>query len=111
LGLDYEKDLLSVLREITDIPNEEWDYLKQFLHWEIVEKEHVLLHVGEVCEKIYFCASGILRMYYHTQDGSEYNKSFITERGFFTSYSSLILNIPSYFTIQSMVSSAVASFP
>jgi CRP-like cAMP-binding protein len=109
--LDYEKVLLSVLREVTEIPREEWDYFKQYLQWESVERGHVLLHNGEQCEQVFFCASGILRMYYHTRDGSEYNKSFIIERGFFTSYSSLILSIPSYFSIQSMVSSVVAAFP
>lgn len=109
--MDYERNLLSVLRGITEIPNEEWDYFKPYLKWEIIEKGHVLLHNGELCEQIFFCASGILRMYYHTKDGNEYNKSFIAERGFFTSYSSLILSIPSYFSIQSMVSSVIASFP
>lgn len=108
--MDYEDDLLCVLGEITEIPNEEWDFLKHNLQWETLEKGHVLLHNGELCEKIYFCASGLLRMYYNTTNGSEYNKSFIVERGFFTSYSSLILSIPSHFSIQSMESSVVASF-
>ncbi|WP_240418888.1 Crp/Fnr family transcriptional regulator [Paenibacillus periandrae] len=108
--MDYEKDLLRVLGEITEIPNEEWEYLKQNLQWETIEKGHILLRNGELCEKVYFCASGLMRMYYHTTNGSEYNKSFISERGIFTSYSSLILSIPSHFSIQSMESSVIASF-
>ncbi|MFC4098801.1 Crp/Fnr family transcriptional regulator [Paenibacillus xanthanilyticus] len=109
--MDVEQTFLGALREIAEIPDEEWAYLKPYIQWETLEKGHVLLRNGERCEHIYFCASGMLRMYYHTEEGGEYNKSFIKERGFFTSYSSLILSIPSYFSIQSMASSVVASFP
>lgn len=109
--MEHDNDLFFALNKITEVPSEEWDYFKQFLHWELVEKGYVLLHNGEICDKIYFCGSGILRMYYHTNDGDEYNKSFIEKKAFFTSYSSLILSIPSYFTIESMTASVIASFP
>jgi CRP-like cAMP-binding protein len=108
--MDHEEVLLSVLRRIADIPDAEWDYLRHQLQWETVEKGHNLLHSGEHCEKIYFCAHGLFRLFYLTKEGTEYNKSFITERGFFTSYSSLKLKIPSHFSIESLEPAFVASF-
>lgn len=108
--MDDKEALLSVLRRLTDIPDAEWDYLQQHLQEESLGKGEVLLHSGELCEKIYFCVSGLLRMYYITPEGADYNKSFITEHKFFTSYSSMILNVPSHFSIQSLETSVVVSF-
>lgn len=102
--------LRYVLNQITPIPDLEWNFFTQKLEWRTLEKNEMLLHNHESCQHIYFCSSGLLRMCYITEDGEEFNKSFITSNNFFTSYSSMILGLPSFFSIQAMEPTEIAFF-
>ncbi|SHM73987.1 Crp/Fnr family transcriptional regulator [Gracilibacillus kekensis] len=96
--------------QLTDIPELEWHYLKSKIKWHSVRKGDLLVQAGEVSDRIYFCHSGVFRMFYLKEDGDEFNKSFVQEGQFFTSYSSVISSIPSYFAIQALENAVVASF-
>ncbi|WP_058309015.1 Crp/Fnr family transcriptional regulator [Gracilibacillus massiliensis] len=92
--------IFKSLSQLTDIPESEWDYLKSKNKWHSVEKGNLLIRAGDVSDRIYYCQSGVFRMFYLKEDGDEFNKSFVSEEQFFTSYSSVIRSIPSYFAIQ-----------
>ncbi len=102
--------LRAVINQIAPIPESEWNDFKQHVDWRTLEKNEILLHNDESCEHVYFCQSGLLRMYYTTEEGLDFNKSFITSNHFFTSYSSMILDLSSFFSIQAMEATEIAFF-
>lgn len=62
----------------------------------------MLLRGGEVCTEIYYCAHGAFRMFFSTEKGLEFNKSFFVDDIFFSSYSSMLLSIPSHQSIEAL---------
>lgn len=106
----YRSPLYDSLKRITDIPKEEYIYFEQQLEWKDVEKGQHVLREGDVCNHLYYCVDGVFRMYHTSQDGAEFNKNFFTENVFFTSYSSIVLDIPSFYSIQALKNSKIASF-
>jgi CRP-like cAMP-binding protein len=106
----YRELLKAALNRYAAIPEAEFHYFEQQLKWKTVEKGEHLLWTGERCDQIFYCASGLFRMYYSVEDGSDCTKEFITEHRFFTSYSSVLLKIPSYQSLQALERSEVAVF-
>jgi len=100
----------AALNRYTDVPESEFLFYEKQIVWRTVERDQLLVFSGEVCDQIYYCASGLFRMYYVTEEGSECNTEFITENRFFTSYSSVLLKIPSYHTLQALEKSEIAQF-
>jgi CRP-like cAMP-binding protein len=98
------------LNRITEIPEEEFLYIVQQLEHRELEKGQHVIRDGEECRHLYYCEQGVFRMYFTTKDGAEINKSFFTENMFFTSYSAMILGIPSFYSIQALVPAKVAIF-
>lgn len=103
----YREQLKASLNRISEIPAEEFEYYANLLEWRSVEKGEWLLRSGEVCTEIYFCAKGVFRIFYTTHDGAEFNKSLLVENNFFTSYSSLIMQIPSGNSVEALEPSTI----
>jgi CRP-like cAMP-binding protein len=76
-----------------------------------VKKGELVIKAGDAVSNIYFCATGLLRMYYNTSEGKEYNKSFVQRNQFFTSYGAMVAGCPSMICIQALEASEVVSFP
>lgn len=57
---------------------------------------------GEVPGKIAFVYAGLFRYVYVNEKGNEFTKGIITENTFISSYSAMILNKPSYFSIEAL---------
>ena len=66
------------------------------------EKGHTLLAAGQKSEISYFLLSGIIRFYYTTEDGKEFNKAFYSEQQLVGSLSSIILSEPSRYSIEAL---------
>jgi CRP-like cAMP-binding protein len=62
---------------------------------------------GEVPVKIAFLSSGLFRYVYTHDNGSEFTKGIITENNFISSYSAMVLNRPSYFSIEALEDSNI----
>lgn len=107
----HDDSLLTALQRITPIPDDEWLYLRERIHWKTVKKGRYLLHAGESCEQVYYCAQGLVRMYYENEDGTEHIKSFITEGQFFTDYRSFLTDTPSFLSIQALKTRAAPCSP
>lgn len=102
--------LRGVLGRLATIPETEWAYFEQQLTWRVIDKGEHAVRPDDMCRQISFNAKGLFRMYYTTPDGSEYIKSFIPENHFVTSYSSLLLDTPSFLAIEALERSEVVSF-
>jgi CRP-like cAMP-binding protein len=66
------------------------------------EKNDYLIRAGDVAKNFYFIIEGLVRFFYSTEDGKEFNKSFAVENGYAGSFHSLILQAPCGFFIQTL---------
>ncbi len=93
------------------IPESEWEYLAAHLMECEFEKNEYLVRAGDVAQNFYFVVQGLVRLFYSTEDGKEFNKAFAMENGFAGSFHSLILQAPCGFFIQAMESTNTVVLP
>ena len=98
-GLEQFKH--SVEKRVS-IPEEEWDYVIPHLSERTFEKNDYLVRAGDVVHNFYFIVTGLVRFFYGTEDGKEFNKHFAMENGFAGSFHSLVLQVPCGFFIQAL---------
>lgn len=84
------------------IPASEWDYAVPHLVECQFEKNDYLISAGDVAENFYFILEGLVRFFYSTEDGKEFNKHFAMENGFAGSFHSLVLGAPCGFFVQAL---------
>ncbi|WP_420414311.1 Crp/Fnr family transcriptional regulator [Roseibium sp.] len=75
------------------------------------EREDSLFAAGDRPKCLYFVQSGLVRFYYLTRDGKEYNKSFATEGGVVTSMSTFLSEAPSPFHTQALEETITVALP
>ncbi|NJK95613.1 MAG: Crp/Fnr family transcriptional regulator [Bacteroidales bacterium] len=63
------------------------------------------IKAGETPVKIAFVFKGLFRYVYINDKGDEFTKAIITENTFISSYSAMVLNKPSYFSIEALENS------
>ncbi len=84
------------------IPKAEWEYFVLHLRECQFEKNEYLVSAGDVAQNFYFIVEGLVRFFYSTEDGKEFNKHFAMENGYAGSFQSLILQEPCGFFIQAL---------
>jgi CRP-like cAMP-binding protein len=92
----------SVVNRQAAIPESEWEYLASRLFELRFEKNDYLVRAGDVANNFYFITQGLVRFFYSTADGKEFNKYFAMENRFAGSFHSLVLHEPCAFFIQAM---------
>ncbi len=92
----------SVIDLLVSVPTTEWEHFVQYLSERTFEKNDYLVRAGEVVNNFYFISKGLVRFFYCTEDGKEFNKHFAMENGFAGSFHSLILQAPCSFFIQAL---------
>ncbi|GAA3401377.1 Crp/Fnr family transcriptional regulator [Paenibacillus hodogayensis] len=95
---------------IVPIPPEEWAFFAARTSRRTLLQHDHFVRAGEELDEIAFCTCGLFRLYYTTPDGAEFNKNFCTSGDFVTVYSSLLQQVPSYFSIQAMADSELIVF-
>jgi CRP-like cAMP-binding protein len=88
------------LSQLVCIPESEWRYATQFFSECTFEKEAFLVRAGEKADNFYFIVQGLVRFFYATESGKEYNKHFAKENDFAGAMHALVLGAPSRFFIQ-----------
>lgn len=76
----------------------------------LVRGEHVFQQ-GEVCGDIFLLTAGLVKLYYLTNDGKEWIKSFVADQGMFGSRTCQALGAPSPFSAQCLESTQVMRVP
>lgn len=92
----------AIVEGRVSIPNSEWEYLLPQLAECWFEKKRYLVNAGEVANNFYFILTGLVRFFYSTEDGKEFNKHFASENGFAGSFHSLVLGSPCGYFIQAL---------
>jgi len=103
--------LRSVICAIADVPASEWEYFAGQLQEREYGKGQTLLMAGDRIREFYFVLNGILRYYYLTPEGKEFNKAFAKENDFAGSIGGLISSAPSRFSIEAIEDAKVIVLP
>ncbi|MBB2181469.1 Crp/Fnr family transcriptional regulator [Lachnospiraceae bacterium MD1] len=91
----------------SEAPPEEVDKAMKLFYPVAIKKGEYFVRNGEYARKIGLIQSGLFRYYYIDKKGVEYTKGFAAENHFVISYSSMLLNQPSGFSIQALEDSHI----
>ncbi|MBI5933577.1 MAG: Crp/Fnr family transcriptional regulator [Chloroflexi bacterium] len=97
-----QKSLISFLQFSTDIPNAEIEKVLDVFHTSKLQKNQFLISAGEIPTTLAFVVSGILRLYYISESGFEFTKSFCVEGDMIAAYTALLNKEPSKLFIQAL---------
>ncbi|MBS1652393.1 MAG: Crp/Fnr family transcriptional regulator [Bacteroidetes bacterium] len=95
------------LQHHTNLSNEQFSILSNYLKTSKVKKQTLLLNQGEICSHSFFVEEGLLRLYSISDAGKEHIIQFAPENWIVTDRSSTFFNQPSEFIIDSIEDSKV----
>ena len=104
-----QQNFQKFLTENFGFTDEELDLETQFFETEKFKKNEIILNAGEICKKIYFVKSGLLRTFHLSQNGTEFTRLFASEFQFCTILLSFSGQIASAATIQALENTEVLS--
>jgi CRP-like cAMP-binding protein len=99
---DYFDDLVASMRFGEEIPREELRALFKLKKTIVVEKNSYFLRAGEVAGRIGYNVSGLMRIFYITDSGTEINKHFCVEKSLAVNYDSFLRREESKTCIQAL---------
>lgn len=94
-------DQKSVLKYLA-LPEKELEELLSISAHKKINKGNYFITSGQVPRKMAFVVKGLFRYVYIHENGNEFTKSIITENNFISSYSAMIHNDASYFSIEAL---------
>ncbi len=92
----------QVLKYLVAPPDDELENLLKLFKTRTLEAGEYFVRSGDRSIELGFVNSGLLRFFYQTVDGKEFNKSFITENQFAAAYSAFLTRLPTRFSIQAI---------
>lgn len=104
-----KQKFIELIKSVIDLPDEQEEEIIKISFFKHIKKGEHFVRAGEIPNRIAFNMQGLFRYYYVDKKGNNFTKGFITEGGTVTAYSSMIQNRESYFSIEAMEDSTVAS--
>jgi CRP-like cAMP-binding protein len=102
--------LKTSMQALSNVPDELVDGLFNICKPVHIKKGQQFLRAGDIPEDIGFNLNGIFRLYYIDDDGNDLTKGFSTAGKFVISYSALVQQRPSYFSIEAVVETDILQF-
>ncbi|MGH2665976.1 Crp/Fnr family transcriptional regulator [Flavobacterium sp.] len=84
------------------VSQESFSLIESLIQFQELKKDEVLLHEGEVAKNIHFVCKGAMIAYFSDAEGNTYNKNIFLENQFAGSTVSMLLKVPSQFTLQAI---------
>jgi CRP-like cAMP-binding protein len=104
------EQLIDLVKAVTGLPLEEERKFRAIVNVLSLKKGSNFIDHGTVPRRIAFVSSGLFRYYYIDEKGNEYTKGFFPELSFITSYTAMIKNKPSHYTIEALEDSQIVAF-
>jgi CRP-like cAMP-binding protein len=98
MGNEDKKSFLSPL----GLPEKGLQELVNISEHKIIQKGNYFIKEGQVPRKMAFVIKGLFRYVYTHENGNEFTKNIIAEKNFVSSYSAMIYNTPSYFSVEAL---------
>jgi CRP-like cAMP-binding protein len=107
-SFDYAmKAFIEALNRIVIFPHGELEKLPAISLEIKLKKGDSFISAGQVPKKIAFVLTGLFRYFYTDSKGNEFTKGLFPEGNFLSSYSAMIKNEPSHFTIEALEESTI----
>ncbi|SHH71615.1 Crp/Fnr family transcriptional regulator [Flavobacterium defluvii] len=103
----YLNQLKQTIENYYPISEESWKLIENITEFQTLKKGETVLESGEIAKNLHFIAKGILRAFITDQHGNFYNKNLFMENYFADSKVSLMLQLPSNFTIEALEDSVI----
>jgi len=109
--MEKEKLIISsfteTLNSITKFHEDQVKKILSFSKIKKIRKDECYVREGEKPKSFAYVFSGLFRYYYIDKNGNDFTKGFFFENSFITSYSALIQNRESYFSIEALEDSEI----
>jgi len=109
MQIKAEQSFRNAICSIVAIPDEELQKTLAISKLKNIAKGECFIREGEIPRHLGFVVKGLFRYYYLDLKGNEFTKAFMFENLFITSYSALIQNRESYYTIEALEDSLIVS--
>jgi CRP-like cAMP-binding protein len=103
------KKIKEEFLKLASIPDNEWNEFEGLFKPRIIKKNEYFLHAGQFSTDFGFVEKGLVRFFYTTFEGAEFNQTFKKEGELMMSFTSILLNEPSNFSIQAIEDSLIHS--
>lgn len=97
-----KEQLKNYLDYILPLNEEEWNAFSDLFEPYTLKKGDFFASAGKIENKIGFLSKGVVRAYFSTKEGLEYNKTFFVAYEFFGAYSSLVSQSVNQINIQAL---------
>jgi len=94
--------LRKLMEHMCNIDDNDWQQLVANSSFKTVKKHESLLKANEKSGHLWFIFQGLVRNFYTTQEGKEYNKSFISAPSLCGSMTEIVTGKPSRFSIDAL---------
>jgi CRP-like cAMP-binding protein len=106
--MDQNQYIYNLFRQFgIDLPEEETQRLNSILRPVKYSKNQYFVTAGDQIKKFGIITQGVVRFYYNTYDGKEYNQTFKEENEFIMAYYPIMTGNPSPFNIQTLEDSVI----
>lgn len=79
---DALRELHATIRELVELPDSEWEAARVHLRTRSFQAGHLLISAGEPVQAFFYVLRGLVRLFFITEDGKEFNKAFRQEGDF-----------------------------
>lgn len=93
---------ISHIKSISAIPANQEKKFKKLVSIKVVNQGDHFISAGQLPKTIGFVTQGLFRYYYTKEDGADLTKGFFLENTILSSYSAMLQNRSSYFTIEAL---------
>lgn len=105
MSIDQKKHLQNLKTEFNSyapISDKSWKLIENIIAFQSVKKGELLLRNGQIAKEIHFICEGALRAFITDAAGNTYNKNIFLEGDFAGSKASLLKQLPSDFSIETL---------
>jgi CRP-like cAMP-binding protein len=104
------ENLLRAIRSFAPVPEGEARKFCGIVAEQSYQKGDVFIEAGSIPQKLAFVEGGLFRYYYANEKGSEFTKGFFPENSFIMSYTAMISNAESHFSVEALEDSRIFVF-
>lgn len=102
-----KSSFIKFIKTLTKIPREQEEKFCALISEKQIRKDDIFIHAGEYPKTIGFVIEGLFRYFYTNNEGVEFTKGFFMDNTIISSYSAILENRGSYFTIEAMEDSII----
>ncbi|MCJ8311490.1 MAG: Crp/Fnr family transcriptional regulator [Saccharospirillaceae bacterium] len=95
-------ELNDYLSSLNCFSPEQVDSISQLFKKQEIKKNETLVNTNEMWDQVVFIEQGLLRLYYLTPEGKEFNKGFFADKNLVWPMSTIAREEPSRFTVCSL---------